>query len=278
MAGAVLRRALLRGSPRNRHPRLRQARRGVRLRRAALRAGRRRGRGAGEGAVDQRRADRRGLPHARRRGGFPDGSRRPLKRRHRARPGVHRGGTARCGPQGSDRIMTTHTLSVLVENKPGVLAHVAGLFSRRAFNITSLSVGPTTDERVSRMTIVVDGETTPVDQVHKQLEKLVRVLKVAELHEHEAVERELALIKVAVRAEMRADLLEVATSFRANVVDLALDTIVLEAVCSPGRLDALLSQLERHGTCELVRTGLIAIGRGSQTITDDNQPALAVWN
>jgi acetolactate synthase I/III small subunit len=171
--------------------------------------------------------------------------------------------------------MTTHTLSVLVENKPGVLAHVAGLFSRRAFNITSLSVGPTTDERVSRMTIVVDGETTPVDQVHKQLEKLVRVLKVAELHEHEAVERELALIKVAVRAEMRADLLEVATSFRANVVDLAPDTIVLEAVCSPGRLDALLSQLERHGTCELVRTGLIAIGRGSSTITDENQSLAA---
>ncbi len=86
--------------------------------------------------------------------------------------------------------MSTHTLSVLVENKPGVLAHVAGLFSRRAFNITSLSVGPTSDARVSRMTIVVDGETTPVDQVHKQLEKLVRVLKVVELHEDEAVERD----------------------------------------------------------------------------------------
>ncbi|MGN6680989.1 MAG: acetolactate synthase small subunit [Streptosporangiaceae bacterium] len=170
--------------------------------------------------------------------------------------------------------MTTHTLSVLVENKPGVLAHVAALFSRRAFNITSLSVGPTSDERVSRMTIVVDGETTPVDQVHKQLEKLVRVLKVVELAGDEAVERELALIKVTVRPDLRADLLDVAASFRANVVDLDQDTIVLEAVCSPGRLDALLAQLERHGTCELVRTGLIAIGRGSSTITDDH-PALA---
>ena len=171
--------------------------------------------------------------------------------------------------------MTTHTLSVLVENKPGVLAHVAALFSRRAFNITSLSVGPTSDERVSRMTIVVDGETTPVDQVHKQLEKLVRVLKVVELAEDEAVERELALIKVGVRPELRADLLDVAASFRASVVDIDPETIVLEAVCSPGRLDALLAALERHGTCELVRTGLIAIGRGSSTITDD-QPALAV--
>jgi acetolactate synthase-1/3 small subunit len=171
--------------------------------------------------------------------------------------------------------MTTHTLSVLVENKPGVLAHVAALFSRRAFNITSLSVGPTSDERVSRMTIVVDGETTPVDQVHKQLEKLVRVLKVIELHEDEAVERELALIKVSVRPELRADLLNVAGSFGANVVDIDPETIVLEAVCSPGRLDSLLAQLEPHGTCEVVRTGLIAIGRGSSTITDD-QAALAV--
>jgi acetolactate synthase-1/3 small subunit len=165
--------------------------------------------------------------------------------------------------------MSTHTLSVLVENKPGVLAHVAGLFSRRAFNITSLSVGPTTDPQVSRMTIVVDGASTPVDQVHKQLEKLVRVLKVTELIEDEAIERELALIKVRVNPELRAQLLDVAASFRANVVDLSLDTIVLEAVCSPGRLDSLLTLLDQHGTCELVRTGQIAISRGPDTITDD---------
>jgi acetolactate synthase I/III small subunit len=171
--------------------------------------------------------------------------------------------------------MTTHTLSVLVENKPGVLAHVAGLFSRRAFNITSLSVGPTSDERVSRMTIVVDGETTPVDQVHKQLEKLVRVLKVVELQEDDAVERELALIKVAVQPTMRAQLLDVAAAYSANVVDLGPETIVLEAVCSPGRLDSLLAQLEAHGTCELVRTGLIAIGRGGDTITDQDQAGIA---
>jgi len=172
--------------------------------------------------------------------------------------------------------VSTHTLSVLVENKPGVLAHVAGLFSRRAFNITSLSVGPTTDPLVSRMTIVVDGASTPVDQVHKQLEKLIRILKVSELSEDEAIERELALIKVRVNPELRADLLDIAASFRANVVDLDSDTIVLEAVTSPGRLDSLLRQLEKHGTCELVRSGLIAISRGSETITDDMSAELAL--
>jgi acetolactate synthase I/III small subunit len=166
--------------------------------------------------------------------------------------------------------MTTHTLSVLVENKPGVLAHVAALFSRRAFNISSLSVGPTTDERVSRMTIVVDGASTPVDQVHKQLEKLVRVLKVVELHEDAAVERELALIKVTAQAELRPELLDLAAAFRANVVDLGDETVVLEVMCSPGKLDSMLRELERYGVLELVRTGLIAIGRGSSTITDED--------
>jgi len=171
--------------------------------------------------------------------------------------------------------MSTHTLSVLVENKPGVLAHVAALFSRRAFNISSLSVGPTSDERVSRMTIVVDGASTPVDQVHKQLEKLVRVLKVVELAEDAAVERELALIKVASVPEMRAELLDIAAAFRANVVDLDHETVVLEAVCAPGKLGSLLAQLERHGVRELVRTGLIAVGRGSSTITDEEPVGVA---
>jgi acetolactate synthase-1/3 small subunit len=169
--------------------------------------------------------------------------------------------------------VSTHTLSVLVENKPGVLAHVAALFSRRAFNISSLSVGPTSDERVSRMTIVVDGASTPVDQVRKQLEKLVRVLKVVELEEDAAVERELALIKVATDPGLRPKLLDVAAAFRANVVDIGPETVVLEAVCSPGKLDTLLGQLNEHGTCELVRTGMIAIGRGGATITDDEEGA-----
>jgi len=165
--------------------------------------------------------------------------------------------------------MSTHTLSVLVENKPGVLSHVAGLFSRRAFNISSLAVGPTADDKVSRITIVVDGASTPVGQVMAQLDKLVRVLKVVELHQGTAVERELALIKVRVEPDKRGQLLEVAQVFSAAVVDMSPETIVLEAVSSPGKLDALLAMLDTYGTCEIVRTGRIAMSRGADTITDD---------
>jgi acetolactate synthase I/III small subunit len=168
--------------------------------------------------------------------------------------------------------MTTHTLSVLVENKPGVLAHVAGLFSRRAFNISSLAVGPTADPTVSRMTIVLDGDSTPVGQVMSQLDKLVRVLKVVELTRGEAVERELALVKVRAEAGSRSQLLEVAQVFGASVVDMSPTTLVLEAVSSPGKLDALLAMLDTYGTCEIVRTGRIALGRGAGAITDE-EPA-----
>jgi acetolactate synthase-1/3 small subunit len=171
--------------------------------------------------------------------------------------------------------MSTHTLSVLVENKPGVLAHVAGLFSRRAFNISSLAVGPTEDPKVSRMTIVVDGASTPVEQVAKQLDKLVRVLKVVELDDHAAVERGLALIKVRIDPALRGELLEVATVFNTKVVDMSPETVVLEATSSPGKLDSLLENLERYGTCELVRTGRIAMSRGSGTITDSDLAPLA---
>jgi acetolactate synthase-1/3 small subunit len=165
--------------------------------------------------------------------------------------------------------MTTHTLSVLVENKPGVLAHVAGLFSRRAFNISSLAVGPTADAGVSRMTIVLDGDSTPVGQVMLQLDKLVRVLKVVELTRGTAVERELALVKVKAEAGNRSQLLEVAQVFGASVVDMSPTTLVLEAVSSPGKLDALLAMLDSYGTCEIVRTGRIALGRGAVSITDE---------
>jgi acetolactate synthase I/III small subunit len=174
--------------------------------------------------------------------------------------------------------MSTHTLSVLVENKPGVLAHVAGLFSRRAFNISSLAVGPTEDERVSRMTIVVDGASTPVEQVAKQLEKLVRVLKVVELDGLASVERELALIKVRVEPSRRGELLEVAGVFDARVVDMSPQTVILEATSSPAKLDSLLENLDRYGICELVRTGRVALARGSATImagqaSDQARPA-----
>jgi acetolactate synthase-1/3 small subunit len=170
--------------------------------------------------------------------------------------------------------MSTHTLSVLVENKPGVLAHVAGLFSRRAFNISSLAVGPTHDERVSRITIVVDGATTRVEQVKKQLDKLVRVLKVVELADEAAIERELALIKVRADPALRGQLLEVAGVFSANVVDMSPTTLVLEAVASPAKLDALLAMLDTYGTCELVRTGRIALARGAGVITDPSATAV----
>ncbi|HEY7144787.1 MAG TPA: acetolactate synthase small subunit [Streptosporangiaceae bacterium] len=181
--------------------------------------------------------------------------------------------------------MSTHTLSVLVENKPGVLSHVVGLFSRRAFNISSLAVGPTEDQRVSRITIVVDGASTPVEQVTKQLEKLVRVLKVAELAEDRSVERELALIKVRAQPALRSQLLEVATVFRANVVDMSPTTLVLEATASPAKLDSLLAMLDSYGTCELVRTGRVALARGSATITEpvlgvsaDTEPAARAFS
>jgi acetolactate synthase-1/3 small subunit len=166
--------------------------------------------------------------------------------------------------------VSTHTLSVLVENKPGVLAHVAGLFSRRAFNISSLAVGPTEDPKVSRMTIVVDGASTPVEQVAKQLDKLVRVLKVVELDD-----LQLALIKVRIDPALRGELLEVATVFHTKVVDMSPETVILEATSSPGKLDSLLENLERYGTCELVRTGRIAMSRGSGTITDNDLAPLA---
>ena len=170
--------------------------------------------------------------------------------------------------------MSTHTLSVLVENKPGVLAHVAGLFSRRAFNISSLAVGPTQDDQVSRMTIVVDGASTPVGQVTEQLNKLVRVLKVAEMHEDAAVERELALVKVRADPATRSQVLEVAAVFHAEIIDMSPATLVLEATSSPGKLDALLAMLEPYGVCELVRTGRVALARGAGSITDRSLAAV----
>jgi acetolactate synthase I/III small subunit len=164
--------------------------------------------------------------------------------------------------------MSTHTLSVLVENKPGVLAHVAGMFSRRAFNISSLAVGPTQDEKVSRMTIAISADSTPVEQVIRQLDKLVRVLKVVELDDESAVERELALIKVRAEPAERAQLLEIASVFRASVLDLSTGSLVIEATGSPGKVEALLAALDGYGVCEVARTGRVGLNRGSAVITD----------
>ncbi|MGD0557770.1 MAG: acetolactate synthase small subunit [Streptosporangiaceae bacterium] len=164
--------------------------------------------------------------------------------------------------------MTKHTLSVLVENKPGVLVRIAGLFSRRNFNIDSLAVGPTEHEEISRMTIVVNCEEHPLEQVTKQLNKLVNVLKIVELEPGQAVQRELILIKVRADAETRSKVLETVELFRARVVDVALDAVTVEATGSTDKLQALVRVLEPFGIKELVQSGMVAVGRGGRSITD----------
>ncbi|MFC4021391.1 acetolactate synthase small subunit [Micromonospora sp. GCM10011542] len=163
--------------------------------------------------------------------------------------------------------MTMHTLSVLVENKPGVLARVSGLFSRRGFNIDSLAVGETENPDVSRITIVVNAESSPLEQVTKQLNKLVNVLKIVELDPQVSVARELLLVKVRADRSERAQVLETVSLFRARVVDVAPDTLTIEATGTPDKLDALLRDLEPFGIKEMVQSGLVAIGRGSRSIT-----------
>ncbi len=163
--------------------------------------------------------------------------------------------------------MTMRTLSVLVENKPGVLARVAGLFSRRGFNIDSLAVGPTENPEVSRMTIRVGGAELPLEQVTKQLNKLVNVLKIVELDPEVSVQRELLLIKVRADATVRSQVLETAQLFRAKVVDVSPEALTIEATGTADKLDALLRMLEPFGVREMVQSGMVAIGRGPRSIT-----------
>ncbi|MCL2849970.1 MAG: acetolactate synthase small subunit [Micrococcales bacterium] len=164
--------------------------------------------------------------------------------------------------------MSRHTLSVLVENKPGVLTRVAGLFARRAFNIHSLAVGPTEHEEVSRITVVVDVESRPLEQVTKQLNKLINVIKIVELEPESSVQRELLLVKVRADGGQRTGVLEVVDLFRAHVVDVASDAVVVEATGSPGKLDALLAALTPFGVREIVQSGTVGISRGPRSITD----------
>ena len=161
-----------------------------------------------------------------------------------------------------------HTLSVLVENKPGVLARVASLFSRRGFNIDSLAVGPTEHDEVSRMTIVVNVESLPLEQVTKQLNKLVNVIKIVELEPPGAVERELLLVKVRADAGTRGQVLETAQLFRAKVVDVAPDAVTVEITGSTDKLGAFMRVLEPFGIRELAQSGMVAVGRGGRSITD----------
>ena len=163
--------------------------------------------------------------------------------------------------------MSKHTLSVLVENKPGVLARIAALFSRRGFNIDSLAVGETEHPEVSRITIVVDAETQPLEQVTKQLNKLINVLKIVELEPAASVQRELLLVKVRADRPIRSQVLETVQLFRARVVDVAPDALTIEATGTSEKLDALLRDLEPFGIKEMVQSGRVAIGRGSRSIT-----------
>ncbi|MGH4013500.1 MAG: acetolactate synthase small subunit [Pseudonocardiaceae bacterium] len=163
--------------------------------------------------------------------------------------------------------MSTHTLSVLVENKPGVLARVAGLFSRRGFNIHSLAVGPTECPDISRMTIVVAVDELPLEQVTKQLNKLVNVIKIVELDPSVAVQRELLLVKVRADATVRSQVLETVQLFRAKVIDVSPEALTIEATGTGDKLDALLRMLEPYGVREMVQSGLVAIGRGPRAIT-----------
>jgi acetolactate synthase-1/3 small subunit len=163
--------------------------------------------------------------------------------------------------------VSTHTLSVLVENKPGVLARVAGLFSRRGFNIESLAVGPTEHAEISRITIVVSVEGAVLEQVTKQLNKLINVLKIVELEEKQAVQRELLLIKVKADDSTRRGVLETVELFKAKVVDIGPESLTIEVTGSRLKLDSMVTMLEPYGIRELVQSGVVALGRGPRSIT-----------
>jgi acetolactate synthase-1/3 small subunit len=164
--------------------------------------------------------------------------------------------------------MSKHTLSVLVENKPGVLARIAGLFSRRGFNIDSLAVGPTEHAEVSRMTIVVNVEESPLEQVTKQLNKLVEVIKIVELDHAGSIDRELMLVKVRADASTRGAVLDAVQLFRAKVVDVAPDAITIQITGNSDKLADFLRILEPFGIRELVQSGMVAIGRGSRSVSE----------
>jgi acetolactate synthase I/III small subunit len=163
--------------------------------------------------------------------------------------------------------MTRHTLSVLVENKSGVLTRVAALFSRRGFNIESLAVGPTENPDLSRMTVVVDADTAPLEQITKQLNKLIEVIKIVELEIGAAVQRELLLVKVRADVTVRSQVLETVQLFRAKVVDVAPESLTIEATGTVDKISALLRMLEPFGIREMVQSGMVAVGRGPRSIT-----------
>ena len=155
-----------------------------------------------------------------------------------------------------------HVLSILVENRPGVLARVAGLFSRRGFNIDTLAVGPTDDPEVSRITLTLDGAVHPIDQVTKQLHKLINVLKIRDMEPELTVARELALFKVSAAVESRAEIVQFAEIFRAKIVDVSRRALIIEITGSHDKIEAFEQMLRPHGLLEMVRTGEVALSRG----------------
>jgi acetolactate synthase I/III small subunit len=154
-----------------------------------------------------------------------------------------------------------HVLSILVENRPGVLARVAGLFSRRGFNIDTLAVGPTEDPDVSRITLTLDGAVHPIDQVTKQLHKLINVLKIRDMEPKETIAREMALFKVSAPVESRAEIMQFAEIFRATIVDVSRRSLTIELTGSADKIEAFERMIRPHGLIEMVRTGEIAIAR-----------------
>jgi acetolactate synthase I/III small subunit len=165
---------------------------------------------------------------------------------------------------GNLRTGRKHTLSILVENKSGVLTRIAGLFARRGFNIDTLTVGPTDDPALSRVTLTVDGAIHPIDQVTKQLHKLVNVLKIRDLEPTDTVSRELALFKVAADGPQRGELMQIAEIFRGKVVDVGKRSVVIEVTGTTEKIEAFESMVRPFGLIEMMRTGEIAISRGRQ--------------
>ncbi len=157
---------------------------------------------------------------------------------------------------------SAHTLSVLVANKPGVLTHVSGLFSRRGYNIDSLTVGVTENPDISRMTIVVHGDVHVIEQVTKQLNKLIDILKVVDVSHQEAVDRELALIKVSAKAKDRSEIIQIIDIFRAKIIDVSAESLIIEITGSGDKIDALEEMMRPFGIKEMVRTGKVALVRG----------------
>lgn len=158
-----------------------------------------------------------------------------------------------------------HTLAVLALNKPGVLARIAGLLSRRAFNIESITAGHTEEPNISRLTIVVQGDDRVIDQVVKQVSKLVDVLKVERLDQN-VIDRELALIKVKADPSRRSDIVDIVEIFRAHIVDVGKETMVVEMTGDEEKIDALCAVLSEHGILEMVRTGKVSLARGKHTV------------